>query len=48
MKEYTLIMQRTLTNPEIIIMFRGTMEACQYYVVCHSGQFELLHEETNK
>ena len=42
MKEYNVIVKRTLSNPEIIIMFRGTMVACQYYVMCHSGPFEVI------
>lgn len=42
MKEYTIILKRTLTNPEIVIMFRGTMVACQHYMVFNRDAYEIL------
>jgi hypothetical protein len=42
MKEYKVIRKRTLAEPHIVIMFVGTMVACQHYLVCHSGPFEVV------
>ena len=40
MKEYTLIRMRTLSEPHIVILFSGTMLACQYYKFCHAVAVE--------
>lgn len=35
-REYTLIRKRTLSEPHIVILFTGAMQACQYYIFCHT------------
>jgi len=39
----TVILKRTLSRPEIVILFTGTPLACHYYVCSNAGTFEVVN-----